>query len=193
MASIFSDILKKAVRSNALIANSRNSRNWLISAASQSNPSPSSIIRSTSVQKSDTAFIGSMLLFQYDPKLKKTLPYYDKFPLIFPFNVTADGFYGINLHYLPLRERALVMDNLYQIASTSTSGDMRINLSYELLNSMSRSRLMKHCVKHYLNKNVRSKFAVVPSNEWEIALFLPLERFAKAGKNDVYADIHKRR
>jgi hypothetical protein len=193
MASIFTDVLKKAVQSNALLANARSSRNWLISSASRSSTSPNSIIKSNTIQKTDDPFIGSMLLFQYDPKMKKTLPYYDRFPLIFPFSVTGDGFYGINLHYLPLRERAMVMDSLYQIATVSTTGEMRVNLSYELLNSMSRSHLMKHCVKHYLNKHVRSKFAVVPSKEWEIALFLPLERFAKAGKNDVYADIHKRR
>ena len=32
--------------------------------------------------------VGRMYLFAYDPKLKDDLPYYDKFPLIFPFHRT---------------------------------------------------------------------------------------------------------
>lgn len=192
MASIFSDILKKAVSSNALIANSRNSRNWLMAAATKTNTSATRIINSSSVEKSDDAFIGSMLLFQYDPKLKRQLPYYDKFPLIFPFKIAADGFYGINMHYLPLRQRAQLMDSLYQVATTSKTGEMKMRLTYQILNSVARSNLVKPCVKHYLNRQVRSQFAIVPSNEWEIALFLPLERFVGADKQEVYANSIKR-
>ena len=29
--------------------------------------------------------VGRMYLFMYDPKMKEDLPYYDRFPLIFPF------------------------------------------------------------------------------------------------------------
>ena len=34
--------------------------------------------------------IGKMYLFHYDPKHKETLPLYDRFPLIFPFQ-NVDG------------------------------------------------------------------------------------------------------
>ena len=44
---------------------------------------------------------GEMYLFFYDPKFKNVLPYYDRMPLVLPFRVVNDGFYGINLHYLP--------------------------------------------------------------------------------------------
>ena len=43
---------------------------------------------------------GVMNLFGYDPKLKATLPYYDRFPLIFPLEPAKGGFYCINFHYL---------------------------------------------------------------------------------------------
>ena len=39
---------------------------------------------------------GYMDAFYYDPKHKATLPYYDKFPLIFPLSVGKDFFIGIN-------------------------------------------------------------------------------------------------
>ena len=44
---------------------------------------------------------GGMFLFFYNPKLKDKLPYYDRFPLVIPLERYADGFLGINLHYLP--------------------------------------------------------------------------------------------
>ena len=44
---------------------------------------------------------GGLYLFQYDAKHKDTLPYWDKLPLVFPFRKVPDGFYGLNLHYLP--------------------------------------------------------------------------------------------
>ena len=46
---------------------------------------------------------GRLYLYGYDAKLKKTLPYYDMFPIVFPFAKVAGGFMGINMHYLPLK------------------------------------------------------------------------------------------
>ena len=45
--------------------------------------------------------IVNMYLFHYDPKYKETLPLYDRFPLIFPFQNVEGGFMGINFHYSP--------------------------------------------------------------------------------------------
>ena len=59
--------------------------------------------------------IGQMFMFFYDPKNKQTLPYYDRFPLVFPIELYSDGFLGINLHYLPQKYRANLMDALYSI------------------------------------------------------------------------------
>ena len=47
-------------------------------------------------------FFGRLNMFFYDPKLKKKLPYYDRFPLVLPLENYNDGFLGINLHYLPI-------------------------------------------------------------------------------------------
>ena len=46
----------------------------------------------------DRIYPGDMYLFFYDPKMKDTLPYYDRMPLVLPFSLVTDGFYGINLH-----------------------------------------------------------------------------------------------
>ena len=46
---------------------------------------------------------GRLYLYMYDAKHKATLPYWDKYPLVFPYAETEDrkGFYGLNMHYLP--------------------------------------------------------------------------------------------
>ena len=55
--------------------------------------------------------IGQLYLFQYDAKWKDILPYWDMWPLIFPFDYAKNGFYGINLHYLPPNARIdLILD-----------------------------------------------------------------------------------
>ena len=55
---------------------------------------------------------GRMFMYFYDPKHKKTLPYYDRFPLIFMVEKAEGGFYGLNLHYLPPKQRAIFFDRL---------------------------------------------------------------------------------
>lgn len=133
--------------------------------------------------------IGQMYLFVYDPKLKKELPYYDRFPLIFPFHIVEGGFYGINMHYLPYQLRARLMDQLYSIANNNLNdASTRLMLSYKVLTSASKFRFFQPCVKHYLNSHVKSRFLAIPANMWDKVLFLPLERFAKASKQKVFQD-----
>lgn len=131
---------------------------------------------------------GHLYMFGYDAKMKDVLPFYDRFPVVFPFSRDADSFTGINLHYLPHVYRARLMDALYQIVTDQKFNEKtRLNLSYRLLQSSSKFRFFEPCVKKYLFSHVKTKFLQVPSNEWDIALFLPLERFT-VSKNKVFRD-----
>jgi len=172
-----------------------NSRTWLREQMQNfsSTTDPRRLLRAAPEQKESRLVskltVGRMYLFYYDPKMKEELPYYDRFPLIFPFQKVDDGFYGINMHYLPHVLRARLMDSLYSLANNANNDDStKLKLSYQILNSSSRFKYFKPCVKHYLNNHVRSRFLWVPAEEWKTALFLPLERFAKANKNKVWQD-----
>lgn len=135
---------------------------------------------------------GFMYLFQYDPKYKESLPFYDRYPLVFPFEDQGDSFLGMNLHYLPHIYRARLMDMLYDMVSNQKYNDTtRLRISYQLLNSAARYKYFKPCVKRYLYSHVQSRFLLIPANEWDIALFLPLERFDKKTKNDVFKTTRK--
>lgn len=132
---------------------------------------------------------GFMYLFQYNPKMKEELPYYDRFPLIFPFEAQEGGFLGMNLHYIPPLYRARLMDSLYSLLNNDRYDETtKIRASYAFLNSAARYKYFKPCVKRYLYSHVQSKFLLIPANEWDIALFLPLERFAKKTKTQVHRD-----
>ena len=52
-------------------------------------------------KQASSPFIGRLNMFFYDPKLKKTLPYYDTFPLVLPLRNIMIGFW-YKFHYLPI-------------------------------------------------------------------------------------------
>ena len=60
--------------------------------------------------------IGRLNMFFYDPKYKKTLPYYDTFPLVLPIERIPGGFAGINFHYLrPVSYTHLTLPTNYSV------------------------------------------------------------------------------
>ena len=130
-----------------------------------------------------------MIMYFYDPKTKETLPYYDKFPLTIIVGPAPGGFYGLNLHYLPVPLRAKMLDSLMDITNNRKYDETtKFQATYNTLKRASKLKYFKPCFKHYLNSNVRSRFAYVPPPEWEIATFLPTADFQKSGKSTVYKD-----
>lgn len=184
---LFSDILKNT---SDIKSASVDATQWLRDqAANVQTASPSQLVSKQSDRLVRALTVGRMYLFMYDPKTKETLPYYDRFPLIFPFRRVADGFYGINMHYLPHILRARLMDNLYSLANNNLKDDStKLRLSYQLLNSAAKFKYFKPCVKHYLNNHVKSRYLWIPADQWDTALFLPLERFVGASKQQVWRD-----
>jgi len=131
--------------------------------------------------------IGDMFMYVYDPKGRKTLPYYDRFPLTIMVGKAPGGFYGLNLHYLPLKHRAIFLDRLSDIANNKKFDETtRIKLNYKLLKAASKYKYFAPCFKHYLTTHVDSKIMKVQASEWDIAIFLPTENFVRKSKNFVW-------
>lgn len=190
MATVFDSIITQGVRAGQIPARTAQAREWFRETAGKmSTINERSLLRGDQSRLTSNPIVGSMYMFYYDPKHKDTLPYYDRFPLIFPFRKVPGGFYGLNLHYLPPQLRAQLMDGLYDYANnTRYDESTKIKLNYQLLRSVSTMRFFAPCVKHYLDDHVRSRFMYVYPSEWDIALFLPTERFAKKNKTQVWAD-----
>lgn len=186
--NVFTKILTSGDKAGYSPLSSTKATNWFRNQAQGASASGSGVIRQLGAQATGGIEIGKMYLFKYDPKLKSDLPYYDSYPLIFPFDNAPGGFYGINFHYLPMVYRAKLMDALISLADSKTDRATRLKLSYQILKSSSKFRYFKPCVKHYLNKHVKSRFINIDSSQWDIALFLPLQRFNKASAATVYRD-----
>lgn len=200
MAKIFDDILAKGIRQGQVPARTSAAREWYRDQAKKVTKSGSKTgisgasITSKGVKGRTTQdpVIGGMYTFQYDPKLKGKLPYYDQFPLIFPINTAKGGFLGINMHYLPPELRAKLMDALYDtVTNKKFDESTRLKISYDILNSASKFSIFKPTIKHYLTKQLRTPFIYINPTEWDIALFLPTAKFIGASKQKVYADSRK--
>jgi hypothetical protein len=133
--------------------------------------------------------LGGLYYFYYDPKTKDEIPYYDRFPLVLVLERYPDGFLGLNLHYLPLKYRIAFLDKLLDYAAYTPDDEIkRIKITYDILNMSKRMQEFKPCVKRYLYPHVKSKMLAVQPNEWDIAIFLPIQQFKKARANKVWEE-----
>lgn len=124
--------------------------------------------------------LGGLYYFYYDPLTKKEMPYYDKFPLVMPLKREGDGFLGLNLHYLPIRYRIQFMRKLLPYAVYNEDDEIkRIRVTYPILDSSSKFKEFRPCIKKYLYSRIRSKILKVQPEEWDIALYLPIHQFRK--------------
>ena len=184
------DKLKTVIKTSNVTAKARAAGDWFREKAKQATASarmravtPTQLIKR---QPEDNIMLGKMFFYKYDPKWAKKLPYWDMYPLVFPFESAPGGFYGINLHYIPPTDRAILMDNLNQYASNERyDKTTKLELSYNLLKRYGRA---KPCVKRYLGDHVVSPTVRIDADEWEIAIFLPVERFQKESKSTVWKD-----
>ena len=131
-------------------------------------------------------FFGRLNMFIYDPKFKKTLPYYDTFPLVLPLENYTDGFLGVNMHYLPIPLRIKLLDRLVDF-SNDTNFDAGTALLVEY-QKVKKIRLVKPPIHKYLAGQVKSQFRRIDADEFMIATLLPVQRFKKGSANEVWKD-----
>lgn len=198
---VFDRVLQKGMQAGVTPSVKRESRDWFRQQTKNLSVSSQRMVRSDRSRLTDKPLLGRMYLFQYDPKGKKTLPYYDRFPLVFPidsgrttgFAASGGSFLGINLHYLPLPLRARLMDALYDTITTKELDEnTRLKISYNILQQAAKYRFFKPCIKRYLISHVKSRFFYIEPTEWEMALFLPLDRFVGSNKSRIYRDSRNR-
>lgn len=133
--------------------------------------------------------MGGLYYFVYDPKGKNNLPYYDRFPLVLPLKRQSDGFIGLNIHYLPLRYRILFMRKLLNFAIYNDDDEIkRIRITYPMLDASSKLKEFRPCIKHYLYSHIKSRILAVEPNEWDVAMYLPIQQFKKAQPKEVWKD-----
>lgn len=173
----------------------KRSRSWFdqqVNMLTRQNLTPNKVLSGNPDQLVTKIMPGHLYMFVYDPKMKKELPYYDRFPLVFPFSRTPDGFYGLNMHYLPYQLRIALLDNLLVFKNNNKLDETtRLKYSWQVIDGISRYKAAQPCVKQYLSGHVRTQFRQVSSEDWATAMLLPVERFVGATKQEVWAESRK--
>ena len=140
-------------------------------------------------KQSRTPHYGRINMFFYDPKGRKTLPYYDTFPLVLPIESYPDGFLGINFHYLPMPLRLKLLDRIVDFSNnTKFDESTTINANYSQLKNL---REIKPTLKRYLAGRVKTRFRRVDADEFTVAALLPIARWKNGTQQDVYRDSRK--
>lgn len=196
----FDQLLVKGVRSGKVPGRDQDSKEWFRDMAKKIKLNRNKLLSDKTSLKNRMA-LGSMYMFFYDSKMwaegkQKQLPYYDKFPLIFylgPSKQHPDLRLGMNLHYLPLKLRARLMDALYEVTNNNRFDDTtKLKITYGILKSAAKFKLFKPTIKSYHKNFFRSRFLKVHSTEWDMALFLPTADWQGARQATVWADSRRK-
>ena len=182
------DRINQSLRKEGLVPRTKKARSWLQAKIKNLKPTRQALMLDRSRLKGNT-IIGRMYFYFYDPKTKDSLPYYDRFPLVLPIEQYADGFLGLNLHYIHPKQRIILLDKLSEFANNKKyDASTRLRLSYDALRAASRIFEAQACLKRYLYSHVQSRFLEIDADEWDIAALLPMESFVGATTSKVYAD-----
>lgn len=142
---------------------------------------------------------GTIIMFYYDPIHKKTLPYYDEFPLVIILQKTKNGFLGLNLHYIPPQIRSKILlhllielDSIGGIVENAQQNEVvRLKLTHKILQNLTSSWYFYPCIREYNFDKVRSKMLNISSSDWVNVVNLPFENFVKESKTNIWKDYIK--
>jgi hypothetical protein len=162
----------------------KNSKAWFTSEAKRLASSREGHLRSST---QNNPVPGELYMYYYDAKHKATLPYWDKFPLVFPFRMMPDGFIGINLHYLHYKQRILLLDALQEVASSPRkTTSAKLTISYDILRTVAKGKKFEKCIHRYLFDHFKTPIKKIHSDNWLTAALLPNEMFVGESKEYIW-------
>ena len=168
----------------------KKSRGWFnkeVVRLRQMRPMPRKIMQQDG--RSTRLLPGRLYMLQYEAKGADTLPYFDRFPLCFPFEIQSDFFLGLNMHYLPYLLRIRLLDRMMTYASNKKmDSTTRLKFQWNTIRGSARLALAKPAVKKYLKTQVKSQFLQVNPDNWNTAMMLPVERFTGATRDRVWRE-----
>lgn len=165
------------------------------------------IDRIKSIGNFSPGLIGRMIMFKYKAlDTGNKLPYWDALPVVLAIKMmpkvsmkrggpgkSGAGFLGLNLHYLPPAMRAKFMDAIYwHYKDRHMDEKKRLELSYRFLNTTTRMKFFRPCVKHYLFRQIKGRFNLIHPHEWDMVMMLPIARWQKASESKVWRDSRRR-
>ena len=124
--------------------------------------------------------IGKLYLMEYIPKYSgvgelvpqsSELGVWDRYPLILPFDVAPNGFYALNLHYLPIKMRAWLLDQLMGTANIPAN---KLRVNWQILKRFSLNQYGQYATHRYLLNHITSPFRMVKIEDYPKVIMLPI-------------------
>lgn len=125
---------------------------------------------------------GEIYSFFYDPKLKDSLPFYDTFPLVLPLSSDKTSFLGLNFHYISPKDRMALL----KLLQKRGRGANKLVITWDTIVSFAASNYANYCIKRYLFSHMKSPLRRIETEDIPTALLIPVERFVKKRKQDVW-------
>lgn len=125
----------------------------------------------------DDTIVGKMYFFKYNPKFRNILPRYDRFPMCIPIEMYANGFLGLNLHYLNGGQRAAMVSLLLEFKNNKYMDERtKVRVNYDIITASRKlNSISRPCIHRYLYTHCMSKFIEIYPEEWDKAIQLPAE------------------
>ena len=121
---------------------------------------------------------GNMYFYKYLAEPTNIL--YDRFPLIFMIRKKGQVFEGINFHYIPVKWRIPLFEDMKIFFDSDEIADdtrLRVKAFRNLIMSNRKYRFAKVALHRYRRENIRSKVLMIPPKEWEKTILQPAEKF----------------
>jgi len=128
---------------------------------------------------------GKMYFYRY--KATET-EYYNKFPLIFMLRKRGNLFEGIDFHYLDLKRRIELFENMKPYFSTEDVEEKTVLFVRKFRTIIQRSKIFKSAkvsFRKYKKENIKSTIIEINPNDWLLSLQQPAEMFITSKGNRI--------
>tara|TARA_B110000467_G_scaffold111695_1_gene102130 strand:+ start:44 stop:544 length:501 start_codon:yes stop_codon:yes gene_type:complete len=121
---------------------------------------------------------GNMYFYKYLAEPTNIL--FDRFPLIFMIRKKGMLFEGINFHYIPVKWRMPLFEDMKIFFDSDEIEDdtrLRVKAFRNLIMTNRKYRFAKIALHRYRKSHIRSKMIMIPPTEWQKAILQPAEKF----------------
>ena len=121
---------------------------------------------------------GNMYFYKYLAEPTNIL--FDRFPLIFMIRKKGMLFEGINFHYIPVKWRMPLFEDMKIFFDSDEIEDdtrLRVKAFRNLIMTNRKYRFAKIALHRYRKNHIRSKMIMIPPTEWQKAILQPAEKF----------------
>jgi len=170
------------------IKKTKSSVKWFsdnVSKAQTEEKSTKNIISEKTSRRFEFKKPGYVYMFRYIPPDKKDMPFYDEYPIILTLQFEGGKVIGINLHYLPPMIRVtMLLLLLKSLVSDNPNSKIRID-------NILRSSLLRKYIfvlsEEFFFMGIKSKIRHVTPDEFVMLSFLPVHKFRKKQKTQIYS------